>query len=199
MADQKGQWVTIRGTHVFIKDGESAEDALNRTIAEKNEKTKQEQIAKNQEVSDKLNGKSSEPGKVINGKFYTLKELKNMSLEEMRKIMGGQIGGGKSDKPTTDSSKTYSFSANKSLSDTEKGWLEQAIDWANGEDNMPMVGMNTISQYYGVKFGKSAGIIKEIHDDGNMVFNSMNKTLINQAMDSLEKLKQAIKKKEGLK
>ena len=59
MSEQNGQWVTIKGTHVFIKDGESAEEALNRTIAEKNEKTKQEQIAKNKVKADTLNNKKS--------------------------------------------------------------------------------------------------------------------------------------------
>lgn len=66
MAEEKGVWRTIRGTHVFIRDGESAEDALNRTIAKQNEDKKQEQISKHKEVADKLNGKSVDSQKVKN-------------------------------------------------------------------------------------------------------------------------------------
>ena len=55
MADKKinpedGQWVTIKGRHVFIKDGESLEDALKRDskdTANKNEDVKNKQIAQN--------------------------------------------------------------------------------------------------------------------------------------------------------
>lgn len=54
---EDGQWVTIRGRHVFIKEGETPEQALNRSIAETNERVKQEQIAKNKANADKLNGR----------------------------------------------------------------------------------------------------------------------------------------------
>ena len=183
MADREPKyWITVNGKHVPIYDGESKQDAYNRAIKSEEEKAK-----------------SSEKGRMINGKFYTEKELKNMTLDQMREMMGGSLG---SDKFKSDSNKDvtkYSFSSEKSLSDIEKDWLEQAVDWANGDDNIPMIGMNTIANYYGVKFGKSASVIKEIKDNGDIVFSSMNKALINQAMDNVEKLKNAIKQKEKLK
>ena len=64
MAEEKGVWRTIKGTHVFIREGESAEDALNRTIAKQNEDKKQEQISKHKEVADKLNGKETKEQKL---------------------------------------------------------------------------------------------------------------------------------------
>ena len=57
MTNQKGEWKTINGVHVFIQEGESAIDALNRTIAKSNEDKKQEQIANSKAVADRLNGK----------------------------------------------------------------------------------------------------------------------------------------------
>lgn len=59
-SEEKGEWKTIKGVHVFIHDGESATDALNRVIAKQNDDKKNEQIAKNKAMADKLNGKSSE-------------------------------------------------------------------------------------------------------------------------------------------
>ena len=56
--EEKGVWRTINGVHVFIREGETPTDALNRTIAKKNEDTKAEQIAKNKANADKLNGKT---------------------------------------------------------------------------------------------------------------------------------------------
>ena len=53
--EQSGAWKTIRGARVFIRDGESVEDALIRGAEEK----KAREIAKNKEVADKLNGKKS--------------------------------------------------------------------------------------------------------------------------------------------
>lgn len=58
MADQEnGRWVTMRGRRVFIKDGESPQDALNRSIAQKNDNIKDKQIAQRQKEADSLNGK----------------------------------------------------------------------------------------------------------------------------------------------
>ena len=56
----KGTWVTINGRHVLIEDGESATDAINRSIAEQNERKKQEQIAAHKKEADRLNGKKEE-------------------------------------------------------------------------------------------------------------------------------------------
>lgn len=54
-----GRWVTINGRHVLIKEGESATEALNRSIAESNADLKKKQIAQNKAQSDKLNGKQT--------------------------------------------------------------------------------------------------------------------------------------------
>ena len=59
--EEVGRWITIHGARVFIRDGENAQDAINRRnkeIADQNEKTKQEQIAKNKANADRLNGKT---------------------------------------------------------------------------------------------------------------------------------------------
>ena len=69
--EQSGAWKTIRGARVFIRDGESVEDALIRGAEEK----KAREIAKNKEVADKLNGKKSSEkvptkGKTVEYKGY---------------------------------------------------------------------------------------------------------------------------------
>ena len=51
-------WITVNGKHVPIYEGESKQDAYNRTIAKMNEDKKASDIAKRKEEVDKLNGKS---------------------------------------------------------------------------------------------------------------------------------------------
>lgn len=61
MAEQeKGRWVTMRGRRVFIKDGETPTDAINRQIANNNQDIRDKQIAKAKEEADRLNGKKKE-------------------------------------------------------------------------------------------------------------------------------------------
>lgn len=43
--DEKGRWITIKGTHVFIKDGQSVEDAMSETFGQKGEQLTSQQIA----------------------------------------------------------------------------------------------------------------------------------------------------------
>ena len=57
MAKEVKQWITMNGQHIPIYDGESKEDAVNRAIANKNEDTRQKQIANNKKEADRLNGK----------------------------------------------------------------------------------------------------------------------------------------------
>lgn len=65
MADEKGVWRTINGVHVFIREGETPTDALNRTVAKANEDTKNSQIAKNQAQATALNGKQAMEAKIL--------------------------------------------------------------------------------------------------------------------------------------
>jgi 3'-phosphoadenosine 5'-phosphosulfate (PAPS) 3'-phosphatase len=58
-------WVTINGRHVLIKDGESATDAINRSIAEQNEATKESQIAKAKAEADALNNVDERDPKIM--------------------------------------------------------------------------------------------------------------------------------------
>ena len=61
MAERKiVDWFTMNGKHIPIYEGESKADAVNRSIAKDNEDKKAEQIRKNKEQADKLNGKSEE-------------------------------------------------------------------------------------------------------------------------------------------
>ena len=53
-----GQWVTVNGRHILLKEGETLEDAFGKT-AKGNEDLKEKQIAKNKEEADRLNGKTS--------------------------------------------------------------------------------------------------------------------------------------------
>ena len=219
-------WITVNGAKVPLFKGESKEDAINRHIAKENETKKANDIAKNKEQADKLNEKdkkseyemlgnpdkdgnykarnsNGEVGRVINGKFYSNKYLDNLmktpeGRNEFNKIMGKEpVKSSPNDEKKQEV--RYSFSQDKKLSDVEKDWLEQAVDWANGKDNLPMTGMNTIANYYGVKFGKSASIIRGINHKGDIEFGSMNKTLMNQAFGAIEKLKAAIREKESKK
>lgn len=57
MAREVESWITVNGQHIPIFKGESKQDAVNRAIANKNEDTKEKQIAKAKEQADKLNGK----------------------------------------------------------------------------------------------------------------------------------------------
>ena len=51
------RWITVNGARVPIFAGESEKDAINRSIADRNEKTRQEQIARNKEEADRQNEK----------------------------------------------------------------------------------------------------------------------------------------------
>ena len=51
-------WYTWNVKHYPIFEGESKQDAYNRSVAKDNEDKKAEQIAKNKEQADKLNGKA---------------------------------------------------------------------------------------------------------------------------------------------
>lgn len=51
MAEEKGVWRTIRGTRIFIKDGEDFEE----TLAKRFEDKKEREIARNKEEADRLN------------------------------------------------------------------------------------------------------------------------------------------------
>ena len=55
--NNEGVWKTIRGRKVLIQEGETATDAINRSIAEHNEDLKEKQIKQNKEQADKLNNK----------------------------------------------------------------------------------------------------------------------------------------------
>lgn len=59
MAD--GKWITVNGRHILLQDGESPKDAINRSIAEKNEDIKEQQIARAKKEADRLNGKKELP------------------------------------------------------------------------------------------------------------------------------------------
>lgn len=53
---QEGQWVTINGRHVLIREGETATEAVNRSIAEHNAELKKKQIEQNKEQASKASG-----------------------------------------------------------------------------------------------------------------------------------------------
>ena len=57
MAREIETWITMNGQHIPIYKVESKQDAVNRAIANKNEDTKEKQIARNKAESDRLNGK----------------------------------------------------------------------------------------------------------------------------------------------
>lgn len=44
MEDEKGVWRTINGAHVFIKDGETAEEAIARQAKEKPKRYKEHRV-----------------------------------------------------------------------------------------------------------------------------------------------------------
>lgn len=60
MDENNGKWVTIKGRHIFIKDGESVEDAMNRSLKEypakeeSGEETPKKVRSTNKEVRDKI-------------------------------------------------------------------------------------------------------------------------------------------------
>ena len=61
MAERKViDWFTMNGKHIPIYEGESKEDAVNRSIAKDNEDKKQADIARNKAQADKLNNKQTD-------------------------------------------------------------------------------------------------------------------------------------------
>ena len=56
----EGEWITVNGRHIMLGGGESVQDAINRSIAKKNEELKEKQIKQNKDQADKLNGKPAE-------------------------------------------------------------------------------------------------------------------------------------------
>lgn len=86
---EKGEWKTIKGVHVFIRDGESATEALNRTIAKNNEDKKAAQIAKQKKEADALNGKPAEKhDQAYYDKVYDyIKDMKG--FDALVKYIGG--------------------------------------------------------------------------------------------------------------
>ena len=72
MADE-GRWVTIHGTAVLIRDGETPTEAINRSIAQRNADAKNRQISANQKQSNSAR-RGQKPYKV---------NPKNMALEDI--------------------------------------------------------------------------------------------------------------------
>jgi len=73
MADREVKnWVTINGNHVPIYDGESVQDAFNRSVAMQNESKKERDIAKAKEQAEQLN-----PTKVNKDNFKILGTIKD--------------------------------------------------------------------------------------------------------------------------
>ena len=59
MAREVVDWFTMNGKHIPIFEGESKQDAINRSVADRNEAKKAVDIARNKQVADELNGKVS--------------------------------------------------------------------------------------------------------------------------------------------
>lgn len=53
------KWITVKGRHIPVFKGESADDAYNRSVAKSNEEIRAKQIAERKTETDKLNGKKS--------------------------------------------------------------------------------------------------------------------------------------------
>ena len=62
-------WITVNGNHVPLFEGESKQDAVNRSVAERNEAAKEKQIARNKAEADVLNGKTKGMMKTIQDKL----------------------------------------------------------------------------------------------------------------------------------
>lgn len=136
-------------------------------------------------------------GKVFNGKFYSNEELKKMSDKELLALMRGSNDFLSND---NDKYKGYSFE-NAKLDPIEKDMLVDAVDWVKGDTTLTPDIMQTIASYYGIKFGKSGSILVSADMMGNTPIyqvNSMNKALVNQLLNNLIKLRDAIKKKENI-
>ena len=92
---ENGQWVTIKGRHVFIRDGEDVKQALSRSIAEQNEQIKDQQIAKAKAQADAAKSQADDTSKyVVNGglkeqvqKIQDAYKDKSLSKEDKAKIM----------------------------------------------------------------------------------------------------------------
>ena len=84
MAKEVKQWITINGKHVPIYDGESQQDAYNRTVAKDNEDTKERQIAKRTAEIAQLNPNGKEARDEVQAK-KAWEYFKDMSPELLDK------------------------------------------------------------------------------------------------------------------
>ena len=73
MADESGHWVTINGAHIFIKDGQTPEEAL-----------KERQINSNKAEADKRNSEKESPN-LKDAKTY--EEFKKVNFTEIKRIL----------------------------------------------------------------------------------------------------------------
>jgi len=89
MAKEVTQWITIKGKHVPIFEGESQQDAYNRVVAKDNEDLKEKQIAKRRAEVAKLNPDSKEAKDEAYAKkaWEYFKDLKPEVLDEFEKEM----------------------------------------------------------------------------------------------------------------
>ena len=108
MAERKiTGWFTMNGNHIPIYEGETTRDAMNRAVAKMNEDKKNEQIKKNKEQADKLNGKRSEQddkkniAEGLKSPTYPYEDLSltksekeaidKMTLEDLRKWLNTRV------------------------------------------------------------------------------------------------------------
>lgn len=74
-------WFTMNGKHIPIYEGESKQDALNRSIAKHNEDKKQSDIEKSQAERDRLNQKKQDTK--VSKYEQPLKDLSNKEFENI--------------------------------------------------------------------------------------------------------------------
>lgn len=79
-------WITIKGNHIPIYEGESKADAVNRYTAKMNENKKNSDIAKAQIERDRLNGKTKKPMSMEDIQHSKVRG-KSMSEEEKKQAI----------------------------------------------------------------------------------------------------------------
>lgn len=149
-SDKDGKWITIKGTHVFIKDGQSVEDAMKETSGSSSTgKRKQDGDKGAAEAKSKdLEGKYSredaefdieqaqkdieEARSLGYEKIEDIAEFLGLDEDEVREMIGGKSGGQNND--INSLIERFDLNFKDELSEEQQNYLAAIIDATKRQD-----------------------------------------------------------------
>ena len=160
--DEKGKWITIKGTHVFIKDGQSVEDAMKDTF--KSSPTEKKEKGGKQKEKDDLKGKYAKEDANFNIKQLKkdIDEAQSLGYEEVEDIaeflgldedeVRETIGSENDDQNNNINSLIERFDLNfkDELSEEQQNYLTAIIDATKKQD---IKELNSLIERFDLNFG----------------------------------------------